>query len=147
MRFVCFVAFVALVLTLAAVLPPAHAADPYGDAYALALRQNQSLAVFVNVSPVSLAGCVSCQVPSFPGAFSPGVVLCVPDGQGGFNRIADVYGPCGVERLTILLRDYRRPIPYGIAAQPRPRPGFSLRIGVGLSLQRPAGGCPGGRCH
>lgn len=80
---------------------------PYPDAYEVCIQKNLPLVVFVNQSARTVPGCVSCEVTKFPGADNLCVVVGVPDGAGGIDRVADFYGPANVARIMQAVKDWK----------------------------------------
>jgi hypothetical protein len=70
----------------------------YRDAYRLSLLDHKPLIVFVGQPGREVPGCRVCEVPAFPGAKSPGMVIGIPDGVGTMDRI-DVVGRAEVAAI------------------------------------------------
>jgi len=93
----------------------------YADAYRISLRDGKPLVVFVGQPSREVAGCRTCEVPAFPSARVPSVVIGVPDGVGAMDRV-DIGGHADIAVLrTTIPRRVNSRCESGFCPNVRPR--------------------------
>lgn len=70
----------------------APADGDYAGASARAVAAGRPLVVFVGQPAQPIDGCECVQMKTFPGVVGVGVVVGLPDGNGGLDRAADLTG-------------------------------------------------------